>query len=125
MERKILIGNKEIRLKSSLFTMIAYKNQFGTDLFQDVSKMDVKEDKETQDVSSVIQVLFQIIYILNKPFNDVSFDEFLNEFDFDILTDTDALTKSMQVIGELLGSNKGPKNTNKTPSKGTKPHSNK
>ena len=63
MERKINIGNKEIRLKSSLFTMIAYKNQFGTDLFQDVSKMDVKEDKETQDVSGVIQVLFQIIYI--------------------------------------------------------------
>ena len=124
MERKILIGNKEIRLKSSLFTMIAYKNQFGTDLFQDVSKMDIKEE-ENADVSGVIQTLFQIIYILNKPFNDVSFDEFLNGFDFDILTDTDALTKSMQVIGELLGSNKGPKNTNKTPSKGTKPHSNK
>ena len=124
MERKILIGNKEIRLKSSLFTMIAYKNQFGTDLFQDVSKMDIKEE-ENADVSWVIQTLFQIIYILNKPFNDVSFDEFLNEFDFDILTDTEALTKSMQVIGELLGSNKGPKNTNKTPSKGTKPHSNK
>ena len=124
MERKILIGNKEIRLKSSLFTMIAYKNQFGTDLFQDVSKMDIKEE-ENADVSGVIQTLFQIIYILNKPFNDVSFDEFLNDFDFDILTDTEALTKSMQVIGELLGSNKGPKNTNKTPSKGTKPHSNK
>lgn len=124
MERKILIGNKEIRLKSSLFTMIAYKNQFGTDLFQDVSKMDIKEG-ENADVSGVIQTLFQIIYILNKPFNDVSFDEFLNEFDFDILTDTEALTKSMQVIGELLGSNKGSKNTNKTPSKGTKPHSNK
>ena len=124
MERKILIGDKEIRLKSSLFTMIAYKNQFGTDLFQDVSKMDIKEE-ENADVSGVIQTLFQIIYILNKPFNDVSFDEFLNEFDFDILTDTEALTKSMQVIGELLGSNKGPKNTNKTPSKGTKPHSNK
>ena len=124
MERKILIGNKEIILKSSLFTMIAYKNQFGTDLFQDVSKMDIKEG-ENADVSGVIQTLFQIIYILNKPFNDVSFDEFLNEFDFDILTDTEALTKSMQVIGELLGSNKGSKNTNKTPSKGTKPHSNK
>ena len=124
MERKILIDNKEIRLKSSLFTMIAYKNQFGTDLFQDVSKMDIKEE-ENADVSGVIQTLFQIIYILNKPFNDVSFDEFLNGFDFDILTDTDALTKSMQVIGELLGSNKGPKNTNKTPSKGTKPYTNK
>ena len=93
MERKINIGNKEIRLKSSLFTMIAYKNQFGTDLFQDVSKMDVKEDKETQDVSGVIQVLFQIIYVLNKPFNDVSFDVFLNQFDFEVLTDTNSLTK--------------------------------
>ena len=124
MERKINIGNKEIRLKSSLFTMIAYKNQFGTDLFQDVSKMDVKEDKETQDVSGVIQVLFQIIYILNKPFNDVSFDEFLNQFDFEVLTDTNSLTKAMQVIGELLGSAKN-KQTNKTPYKGTKPYANK
>ena len=124
MERKITIGNKEVRLKSSLFTMIAYKNQFGTDLFQDVSKMDVKEDKETQDVSSVIQVLFQIIYVLNNPFNDVSFDEFLNQFDFEVLTDTNSLTKAMQVIGELLGSAKNKQN-NKTPYKGTKPYTNK
>lgn len=123
MERKILIGNKEIRLKSSLFTMIAYKNQFGTDLFQDVSKMDIKEE-ENADVSGVIQTLFQIIYILNKPFNDVSFDEFLNQFDFEVLTDTNSLTKAMQVIGELLGSAKN-KQTNKTPYKGTKPYTNK
>ena len=123
MERKITIGNKEVRLKSSLFTMIAYKNQFGTDLFQDVSKMDIKEE-ENADVSGVIQTLFQIIYILNKPFNDVSFDEFLNQFDFEVLTDTNSLTKAMQVIGELLGSAKNKQN-NKTPYKGTKPYTNK
>ena len=45
MERKITIGNKELRLRSSLFTIIAYKNEFGTDLFQDVSKMDIKDEE--------------------------------------------------------------------------------
>ncbi len=125
MERKILIGKKEIKLKSSLFTMIAYKNQFGTDLFQDVSKMDIKESEEGKDVSGVIQTLFQIIYVLNKPFTNETFEEFLNGFDFDVLTDTEALTKTMQVIGELLGSSKGPKNSGKTPYKGTKPYTNK
>lgn len=127
MERKIIIGNKELRVRSSLFTIIAYKNEFGTDLFQDVSKMDIKDEEgKTPDISVVIRTLFQVIYILNKPFNKAAFDEFLMDFDFDVLSDTETLTKTMQVVGELLGATKNHSgNNNKTPYKGTKPRSNK
>ncbi len=126
MERKITIGNKELRLRSSLFTIIAYKNEFGTDLFQDVSKMDIKDEEgNTPDISMVVRTLFQVIYILNKPFNKAAFDEFLMDFDFDVLSNTETLTKTMQVVGELLGATKNRTNNNKTPYKGTKPHTNK
>ena len=126
MERKITIGNKELRLRSSLFNIIAYKNEFGTDLFQDVSKMDIKDEEgNTPDISMVVRTLFQVIYILNKPFNKAAFDEFLMDFDFDVLSNTETLTKTMQVVGELLGATNNRTNNNKTPYKGTKPHTNK
>lgn len=127
MERKVFIGKKEMRLRSSLFTIIAYKSEFGTDLFQDVSKMEVKKDKaKTADISNVVQILFQIIYILNKPFSQRPFEDFLNDFDFDVLTDSDSFTSAMKVVGEMLGSTKnGSGKKSQTPSKPHKPHTNK
>lgn len=102
MEKTIRIGEKELQVRSSLFTVIDYKSVFGTDLFNDVSKISVK-DKEVE-ISSVIKILFQIIYILHKPFEKVSFEEFISAFDFSILNDTKALEDVSSVIGELLGS---------------------
>lgn len=102
MEKTIKIGDKELQVRSSLFTVIEYKSIFGTDLFSDVSKISTTEGET--EISRVIQVLFQIVYILNRPFNKVSFEEFLNDFDFSILNDTKALEDVSNVIGELLGS---------------------
>ncbi len=124
MERKVFIGKKEMRLRSSLFTIIAYKNEFGTDLFQDVAKMEIKNDNaKTADISNVVQILFQIIYILNKPFTQMAFEDFLNDFDFDVLTDSETLTSAMKVVGELLGTTKnGSGKKSQTPSKKYHPH---
>lgn len=105
MERTIQIGEKEVQLRSSLLTIIAYKSTFGTDLFEDISRLSVQtENGEVSNISTVIRVLFQIIYILHKPFTKVTFEEFINEFDFSILSDTEALEQITTVIGEVLGS---------------------
>ena len=58
MERTIRIGEQELKLRSSLLTIITYKNTFGTDLFGDVQKLDtskkaskVKDEKEVKKVT--------------------------------------------------------------------------
>lgn len=109
MERTIKIGEKELRAKSSLFTIIDYKNTFGSDLFNDATKIG---EGKNNDVSSIISTLFQILYIFNKPFSKKSYEEFLDNFDFSILSDTVTLQDITNAIGELLGSVKsGPKST--------------
>lgn len=105
MEKSVKIGEKEYRLRSSLFTIIDYKNTFGTDLFDDVTKLSV-DNKNAKDLTKVIEVLFQIIYILNKPFNKISYEEFLNGFDFGIITDKDTLETITGIIGEFLTQSK-------------------
>ena len=52
----------------------------------------------------------------------ISFPDIFNKSTINLEKDYDAVRQNIVL---LLGSNKGPKNTNKTPSKGTKPHSNK
>lgn len=114
MEKKIQIGDKELQVRSSLFAIIDYKNTFGTDLFNDVTKIGTKANYQTE-ISVIIKVLFQI-YILHKPFEKRSFEDFLNDFDFTILNDTKALEDISTVIGELLGSIKNaPKGESATP----------
>lgn len=101
MERTINIGDKELKVKSTLFTIIDYKNTFGTDLFQDITQ--IGENKKSAEITSVLRVLFQIIYILNKPYSKQTFDDFLNGFDFAIINDPKSLEEITNVIGELLG----------------------
>lgn len=100
MEKLIVIGDKELKVRSSLFTVIEYKSIFGSDLFNDVAKISASEN----DISNVIKVLFQIIYVLHRPFDKDTFEEFISSFDFAILNDTKALEEISSVIGELLGS---------------------
>ena len=106
MDRKINIGEKELDLRSSLLTIIAYKSTFGTDLFEDISNLAVVQEGDSgiSNISTVIRVLFQIIYILHKPFTQQNFEQFINEFDFSILSDTKALEAITTTIGEVLGS---------------------
>ena len=76
MERTIKIGEQELKLRSSLLTIITYKNTFGTDLFGDVQNLDVSKKASATNLTTVIQTLFQIIYALHKPFTQKSFNEF-------------------------------------------------
>ena len=103
MERTVKFNGKEIRLASSLFTIISYRNVFGSELFDDVEKLDKEMKKNKNDVGKFIDVLFRIIYVLHKPYYAESYDRFLQSFDFSVLTNVDELTNLANVIGELLG----------------------
>ena len=108
MEKTIKIGEQELTLRSSLLTIITYKNTFGSDLFNDVSKLNVSRKNGISNPTHVIQILFQIIYALHKPFTKKNFEEFLNDFDFSIISDVKALEELARVIGDLLGTIKKP-----------------
>ena len=103
MERTVKLNGKELRLASSLFTIISYRNVFGTELFDDVEKLDKAIQENKNDVGRFIDVLFRLIYVLHKPFYNDSYDRFLQSFDFSVLSNIEELTKLANVIGELLG----------------------
>lgn len=106
MEKTLKVGDQEVKLRSSVLTIITYKNTFGSDLFNDVSKLNVSRKNGISNPTHVIQTLFQIIYALHKPFTKKNFEEFLNDFDFGIVSDEDTITAISDVIGELLASQK-------------------
>lgn len=106
MEKTLKVGEQEVKLRSSVLTIITYKNTFGSDLFNDVSKLNVSRKNGISNPTHVIQTLFQIIYALHKPFTKKNFEEFLNDFDFGIVSDEDTITTISDVIGELLANQK-------------------
>jgi hypothetical protein len=114
MEKTLHIQNSEYKLKSSLFTIISYKNTFGTELFSDISVLDqLSQHNNLSALSTVIDVIFKITYILHKPFTKSSYDEFLQEFDFTILSNTIELETLANTIAELLGTIKEGNSTKK------------
>lgn len=105
MEKTIKLKGEDLKLQSSLFTIIQYRNVFGTELFNDVKKMETKKD--TEDVSQVIDTLFKIIYILHRPFTKKSYEEFLMTLDFSVLSDPKELEALSNTIAEMLGGSTG------------------
>ena len=100
MEKTIILNGEPLRLKSSLFTIIEYRNVFGTELFTDIKKMDITSD---DDAGKVIDVLFKIVYILNRPYTKQSYDDFLTNLDFNILSNPDEIENLSVTIAEMLG----------------------
>lgn len=100
MERTIILNGEPLRLKSSLFTIIEYRNVFGTELFSDIKKMDITSD---EDAGKVIDVLFKIVYILNRPYTKQSYDDFLTNLDFNILSNPEEIENLSITIAEMLG----------------------
>ena len=105
MEKQIQILNKNYKLKSSLFSIISYRNTFGSELFSDITDID-KLSKTSQDLSKVIDTIFKIFYILHKPFTNDCYDDFLNQFGFEVLGNQQELTKLSEVIAELFNTPK-------------------
>ena len=83
METIIKISDKEIKLKSSAYTIFAYQNEFNRDMIEDVAKIQkiAKEIKAIDKTSvnydeqciklimPVIKVAMQLLYITAKEAN--------------------------------------------------------
>lgn len=57
---------------------------------------------KNDDISQVIDIFFRIIYILNKPFTKLSYDDFLMFLDFSVLSDEVELENLSNTIAEML-----------------------
>lgn len=103
MEKTLKLGEKEYKLHSSLFTIIDYRNVFGTELFSDIKKLDQKKNIKEEDFSVVIDTIFRIIYVLHRPFSKTSYNDFLMSLDFSILSNPEELQLLSTTIAEMLG----------------------
>ena len=106
MEKTINLRGEDLKLRSSLFTIISYRSVFGTELFSDIKKLENLNKDET-DAALVIDILFRIIYILHKPYTKKSYDEFLMDMDFSVLSDVKELENISNTITLMLGGNEG------------------
>ncbi|MBE0700048.1 MAG: hypothetical protein IH571_00005 [Acholeplasmataceae bacterium] len=106
MERTINLRGEDLKLRSSLFTIISYRSVFGTELFSDIKKLENLNKDET-DAALIIDILFRIIYILHKPYTKKSYDEFLMDLDFSVLSDVKELENISNTITLMLGGNEG------------------
>jgi len=103
MEKTLKLGDKDYRLHSSLFTIIDYRSVFSTELFSDIKKLEKTNIKKEADLSTAIDTIFRIIYILQRPFNKQSYNDFLMSLDFSILSNQNELENLTNTIGEMLG----------------------
>jgi hypothetical protein len=103
MEKTLKLSDIDYRLHSSLFTIIDYRNVFSTELFSDIKKLDKASLKKEEDLSTVIDTIFRIIYVLHRPFSKQSYNDFLMSLDFSILSNQDELQNLTNTIGEMLG----------------------
>jgi len=106
MEKTINLRGEDLKLRSSLFTIISYRSVFGTELFSDIKKLENLNKDET-DAALVIDILFRIIYIMHKPYTKKSYDEFLMDLDFSVLSDVKELENISNTITLMLGGNEG------------------
>jgi len=103
MEKLLKLGDKDYRLHSSLYTIIDYRNVFSTELFSDIKKLEKANTKKEDDISIVIDTIFRIIYVLHRPFNKQSYNDFLMSLDFSVLSNQSELENLTNTIGEMLG----------------------
>ena len=103
MEKTLKLGEKEYKLHSSLFTIIDYRNVFGSELFSDIKKLEKSNNIKEEDFSVVIDTIFRIIYVLHRPFSKTSYNDFLMSLDFSILSNPEELQLLSSTIAEMLG----------------------
>ena len=103
MEKTIKLGEKDYRLHSSLYTIIDYRNVFSSELFSDIKKLEKTSTKKEDDISTVIDTIFRIIYVLHRPFSKQSYNDFLMALDFSVLSNQIELENLTNTIGEMLG----------------------
>lgn len=82
MEKEVILGDKKLILRSSLYSLINYKSRFGSELFNDIKKL---ENTKEENITNVIEIIFRIVFVLSKPKENETFKGFLEKLDFSIL----------------------------------------
>lgn len=99
MEKEVILGDKKLILRSSLYSLIDYKSRFGSELFNDIKKL---ENTKEENITNVIEIIFRIVFVLSNPKENETFKGFLEKLDFSILNDATLLTNLTNTIVELL-----------------------
>lgn len=103
MERDIKLGSLDIRLHSSIFSIIEYKNVFGKELFVDLKEIESQQTTICdENISTLIGGMLKITYILHRPYCDLSFHKFLMILDLFILANVAELEALSKTIIEML-----------------------
>lgn len=96
MLKTVKIGSKEYNMKSSAWTPIKYKMDYGTDLLKDISKLnklnkeisklktkDEKEEAWMSEFSGFLEMAYKIAYVMITEYDKTfkSYEEWLKEID--------------------------------------------
>lgn len=95
MLKNIKIGSKDFTIKSSAYTMFAYKNDTGRDLLKDIGDINKKyksisklskedqEEKWMEEITGIVENALKLAYTMIKEFdkNFVAYDEWLGNLD--------------------------------------------
>ena len=94
MEKEVILGDKKLILRSSLYSLIDYKSRFGSELFNDIKKLentkeenitnvfnDIKklENTKEENITNVIEIIFRIVFVLSNPKENETFKGFLEK----------------------------------------------
>ena len=96
MEKEVILGDKKLILRSSLYSLIDYKSR-------DIKKL---ENTKEENITNVIEIIFRIVFVLSNPKENETFKGFLEKLDFSILNDAALLTNLTNTIVELLKTDK-------------------
>ena len=107
MEKIIIIGNKEVALKTTGATLLRYKIQFGKDLLTEMMKLEKVYSEGVLNPENLdFELFYNITWIMAKSASpDIKPPlEWLDEFDeFPIL---DVLPEVMEMLSALMRTNR-------------------
>lgn len=103
MEKIIKLGEKELVLSSSVFTVISYQQKFGSDLYKDLQSM---ADSEVSITDTLVK-LTRLIYVLALPNMDksVTYEQFIASIPIESIYNGE-LTDKISEIVLMLAPNK-------------------
>lgn len=96
MIKQIKIGNKEYGIKSSAFTIFAYKNETGRDLLKDINEINniynkikkLPKDEQSsfwmEEITGIIEKALKLCYVMIKEYDKsfpLNYEEWLGELD--------------------------------------------
>lgn len=97
MEKTIRIGDVDVRLKCTAATPMAYRMQFGTDIFHDIVKIQgLQEAGIGEGIGEGIGTMNQIAYVMAKQADSgiPDFGDWLDQF---------GMADIMGAAGDILG----------------------